>query len=495
MKRILTTVLALMLMLTLCVPVFAAEDTTNTGTITVNNAVKGETYKIYKLATLNSFDEDTGAYSYSVESAWKKFFTEQTSPAYSLFSVSESGYLSKDPTGDTADMPKVAKAALQYALDNKITEVKSITADSTTVVFNELPLGYYLVDTSLGSLCMMDTTDTDMVVNEKNSAPSVDKTVKEDSGDTYIASNDQDLYVANEFRTQVSFKVGAVNYVLHDKMSTGFTFDETSVEVYVGMKSNNGRKLTAGTDYKVSTSCTDDCTFEVEFTKSYCDSLTQNREIYVYYKAALNENAVIGGDGNPNETWLAYGDAQTTTHDTTTTYTYEFDVVKTTVKDEKTSTYTYLPGATFTLYDEETGGNQIKLVKVDEHTYRVAKADETNVVNVIALTDGKAVTIIGLDGGTTYYLQEETAPLGYNKLTARRAVAIESSNLNLTEAGKAADAYADGYGGIQVINRTGTVLPETGGFGTTLFILIGTILVLGTGVLLATKLRMSKISD
>ncbi len=487
MKRIITFMMAMLMIAVLCVPAFAAP--TNDGTITVQNAVKGETYKIYKLATLNSFDETSKAYSYTVDDDWYKFFTEHTYKAYQLFTVSQNGhYLSKANSSDNegATIADVAKEALQYAQENQITEVKKIVAENDTVVFDELPLGYYLVDTSLGSLCMLDTTDKEMVVNEKNSTPTIEKTVKEDSTDKYVKTNDQNIHVANDFRIQVSFKVGAVNYVVHDKMSNGFILDENSFEVYVGMKSNSGRKLTANTDYVVNTSCEDDCTFEVSFTESFCDSLTQNRDVYIYYKAALTEAAIIAGTGNSNEAWLTYGDKQKTPPDTTTTYTYQFDVVKTAQTGE------YLSGATFTLYDDETGENKINLVKVDEHTYRVAKDGDTDMADVIEMTDGRAVTICGLDGHTTYYLQEETAPTGYNKLTARRPVEITDTNLNLTAEQKAADTYADGYGGVQVINRTGTVLPETGGIGTTMFILIGSLLVLISGVLLATKLRMAK---
>ncbi len=491
MKRIITFMMAMLMIAVLCVPTFAAE---TTGKITVNNAVAGETYKIYKLATLNSFDETSKAYSYTVDDAWYKFFTDHEYKAYQLFTVSQNGhYLSKANSSDNegATIADVAKEALQYAQYSEIVEDETIVAENDTVVFENLPLGYYLVDTSLGSLCMLDTTDKEMVVKEKNSTPTIDKTVKEDSSDSYIATNDQNIHAANDFRIQVSFKLGAVNYVVHDKMSDGFVLDNTSFEVYVGMKSSNGKKLTENTDYTVSTSCEDGCTFEVSFTESFCDSLTQNRDVYIYYKAALTEAAIIAGTGNSNEAWLTYGDKQETPHDTTTTYTYQFDVVKTADKGDD-DTYMYLSGATFTLYDDATGGNKIDLVEVDEHTYRVAKADDTNIADVIEMTDGKAVTICGLDGHTTYYLNEETAPTGYNKLTARREVTIEDTNLNLTEEGKAAETYANGYGGVQVVNRTGTVLPETGGVGTTMFILIGSLLVLFSGVLLATKLRMSK---
>ncbi len=493
MKRLLTLMTAVLMIALLCVPAFAAD---NTGSITINNAAVGETYKIYKLATLNSFDETTGAYSYSVADGWSGFFASD--PAYNLFTVAN-GYLSQDADGDVTQMPAIAKAALAYATNeaNGITAVESKKATApddnpdaklTTVTFTGLELGYYLVDTSLGTLCMLDTTDVDMTVNEKNSGPTIDKTVREDDTDSYASSNDEDLFKPVSFRTQITFKNGAYNYVLHDKMSSGFDFDDTSIEVYVGMKSNSGRKLTEGTQYTVKKSAetSDGCTFEIAFAQAYCDSITKDTNVYVYYQAVLNDTAVIGGTGNPNEAWLSYGDEQETPHDTTTTYTYEFDVVKTD-KDGN-----YLSGAEFTLWTESVDGTQIGLVKVDDNTYRIAESGEET-VDTIKLLDGKAVTIKGLDGKTQYYLQEEVAPAGYNKLTSRKEIEIDSSNLTVNPENKNEDTYDVTYGGIQVINSTGAVLPETGGVGTTMFILIGGILVLFSGVLLATKLRMSKL--
>ncbi len=491
MKRIITFMMAMLMIAVLCVPTFAAE---KNGTITINNAAVGETYKIYKLATLNSFNEENGSYSYSVVDEWKEFFDKR--PAYSLFTVDNDGYLTVDPTGDKSTIPEIAKAALDYATTNGIGAVgqeKATAPDDnpdaklTTVTFSNLELGYYLVDTSMGTLCMLDTTDRDMTVNEKNSGPTIDKTVREDATDSYVSSNDEDLFKPVSFRTEIIFKNGAYNYVLHDKMSPGFNFDGTSIEVYVKMKSDGGTKLTEDTDYTVKKSgdFSDGCTFEVKFTDEYCNGISKDTKVYVYYQASLNENAVVGGNGNTNESWLTYGDEQETTHDTTTTYTYSFDVVKTN-KDGK-----YLGGAEFTLWTEKTGGTKIGLTKLEDNRYRIAKSSE-DTVETIELIDGRAVTIEGLDGSTHYYLQEEVAPNGYNKLTSRKDVEIDSSNLTVEADKKNMDTYDVSYGGIQVINSTGAVLPETGGIGTTMFILIGSLLILFSGVLLATKLRMSK---
>ena len=204
----------------------------------------------------------------------------------------------------------------------------------------------------------------------------------------------------------------------------------------------------------------------------------------MYEIKKLNEKAVIAGDGNPNETYLKYGDKTDTSNETTPattiTYTYEFDVVKT------DSSNKLLDRAVFELY--YTNGTKINLV-LEDGTYRVATANDKDTITEITVTDGK-ITIKGLDNGD-YYLTELTPPNGYNKLTENVNFTIKDANIKTTMTG---DTWNDGDGGVHVINYTGDEMPETGGIGTMLFITIGSIMVLGFGVLLVTKLRISKMS-
>ena len=139
---------------------------------------------------------------------------------------------------------------------------------------------------------------------------------------------------------------------------------------------------------------------------------------------------------------------------------------------------TQLTGAEFRLYDAKTGGNEIKVVLVDatSNTYRVARANE----NGVTIKAGKA-TILGLDAGK-YYLEEVVAPTGYNKLTSRVEIIISKINSDKTFSRFSTN----------VENYTGSKLPETGGIGTTLFLTLGSILVIGFGLLLVTKLRVYK---
>ena len=202
----------------------------------------------------------------------------------------------------------------------------------------------------------------------------------------------------------------------------------------------------------------------------------------VYYEAMLNRNAVIAGEGVPNETWLDYGEGNHTTHDATITYTFGFDIVKTDSQNK------LIDGAEFKIYDAETGGNEVPVVLMDDGvTYRRAREDETGVA--IVVKDGK-VRVVGFDNGT-YYLEETEAPDGYNKLTARQKFIISDANLDSVFNG---EIFSTGSG-VHVVNKTGSMLPETGAMGTMLFVTFGTLAVLAAGVLLVTKKRMSMIED
>lgn len=463
-KQLACFFLAIAMVLTLGVTAFAA-DTQSNGKITINNAVKGQTYTIYRIFDLESYNADSNAYSYKVNDTWEDWVTKQTE----YVKVNDQGYVTwvKD-----ANAEEFAKLALQHAKENPIANDGQKTATGEPVVFNQLPLGYYLVDSSLGALCSLDTTNSEVIIKEKNTAPTIDKQVQEDSNQKWGKENDADIGQTVKFTTTVHAKKGAENYVVHDKMSAGLTLQPESIKV---------KDLTKGHDYTVNTEdLTDDCTFEIIFTKNYLNTITEDKNIIITYSAVLNENAVIAEDVNTNDTKLSYGDNNSTEWDRTKTKTYQFQLVKT------DNNNTVLDGAEFELYDAKTDGNKIQLVDLNDGTYRVATAEEAaEDFNSAVIKAGQA-TIQGLDGSTTYYLQEIKAPDGYNKLAKRVAVKIDQANLDATV--DESNIYKTG--GVHVINQTGAKLPSTGGMGTTLFYVLGGILVTAAVVLLVTKKRM-----
>ena len=487
-KKIAAIMLSVMMVLGMASVVSAAEgagatSATGNGTITINNAIPKQTYKIYRILELESFSgtDDTGNYAYKVVDRWNNFITTGEGKDYLKI---KDGYVNWIGATDKVRIAEFAKKALAYAIENKI-DCTAETAATTTVAFNNLPLGYYVVESSVGALCGLTTTNPTATIQEKNGVPSVEKKVQEDSKvgktDDWGISNTADIGQTVNFQTTITAQPGAQNYVLHDKMEAGLTFGGTVTVT------KNGENVDA-TNYTLkiatdsSANVTDGCTFEIVFTQSFCNTLKADEQIIVTYSATLNEKAAIAEEENKNTTKLTYGDSSETTPSTTTTKTFELPVFKYTTKDSKEKA---LAGAIFTLSKNTDGTTPINLVETSEEnateaTYRVAKTGETGVTTVTTPSSGK-FTIKGLDADT-YYLTETKQPDGYNKLSAPITVVI-AENGTITVGSETVDE-------VKVLNNTGTLLPTTGGNGTSLIYFLGAVLALVSGVVLITKQRM-----
>lgn len=489
-KKIAAIMLSVMMVLGMC-SVVGAEGTSGTsatkdGKITIKNAVPEQTYTIYQILELESFSDKTaknpGNYAYKATTKWKGFVESTIGKKY-LNTDDDSGYVTwvKD-----ADPAAFAKAALAYAKEqtSSIAEDFKVAPEATagnttsTVTFDNLSLGYYLVDSSVGALCSLDTTAKEVEIEEKNGVPSVEKKVQEDSTSKWESSNTADIGQTVNFQTTITAQAGAQNYVLHDKMEKGLTFNND-----INVKKD-------GTDvdpsnYTLNTNTTDGCTFEIVFTQEFCDALNADNTIIVTYSATLNENAVIGEKGNTNEAKLEYGDKKTISSKTITK-TYQIPVFKYTKKNDGTNKG--LSGAIFTLSKDPKGDNPIELVKITEpaNTYRVAKkieAEGITKITKVTTPENGSFTIIGLDADT-YFLTEIQQPDGYNKLSAPVKIVIkEDGTITIGDATNTVDK-------VEVENKSGSILPSTGGMGTTLFYIFGAILVIGSGVVLITKKRM-----
>lgn len=479
-KKILSLVLTLLLVLSLAVPALATSEGSLTGgSITIKNAVSGQTYKAYQILYIESYNATTGAYAYKANSVWETWLKTQTT----YVSFDAQGYVTWVEGADAAAFAKLAQVeAAKMSADASAT----CAAESTVVTFSDLKLGYYLVDTTLGTLCSLDTTNPNVEMTEKNAIPTVDKQVKEDSTSQFGEENTAQIGDTVEFKTTIHAKKGAQNYVLHDEMSSGLTLNADSIQVKVGdntLISGTDYTLTLNVEHKNEELVESTCTFEIAFAQTWLDSITADTDIVVSYSAVLNGNAAVSLNGNPNKTKLYYGEGSSTEWDETLTYTFMFDIVKT------DSNKKLLTGAKFELYDAQTGGNKIALVKVSEGVYRVATTQEQQAEGFTsAVIEAGKATVQGLDANTTYYLEETEAPSGYNKLANRVIVAIENANLSTTMTG---DTWNNGDGGIQITNNSGTQLPATGGIGTTILYVLGSVLVLGAVVVLVTRKRMA----
>lgn len=473
-KKLAGMLLAMIMVLSMSTVAFAAQGTNdNNGSITINDAEKGHTYNAYQILVLESYNTDAGAYSYKANAAWEGWLKSQTQ----YVSIDAQGYVT---WVEKADAAAFAKVALAHAKEASIAPDAIKTADSTTVAFTGLNLGYYLVDTTLGTLCSLDTTEPDVTMQEKNEVPSQTKEVQEDSDNSWGDENTAEIGDTVNYRTTISAKKGAQGYVLHDVMSAGLTLNENSVMV-AGL--TKGQDADSGDYHVVTTGLSDRCTFEVVFHQSYLDTITANTNIVVTYSAVVNENAEVFPSDNPNTTKLEYGEASSpedkfTPPSETKTYTFKVDVVKT---DDKNKV---LDGARFKLYDAKTGGNEIALVEVSDGFYRLAEGGETG-VEYITTVDGQ-LEIKGFDANTNYYLEETKAPDGYNKLAERVEIAVKEANLNASVSN---DTWQSG--GVHIVNKTGSLIPSTGGMGTTIFYIIGGVLVAAAGIFFVIRRRVS----
>ena len=506
-KKIAAIMLSVMMVLGMA-SVVSAEGSgataTPTGTITINNTIAGQAYKIYKILDLESYDADAGNYVYKVDSDWEKFINgtedgEGAGGAYLEIIDTTYKYVKWKGTNDNTRTAEFAKKALEYAKSKKIIPRGVSDANdttSTTVTFNNLPLGYYVVESSVGALCGLTTTNPIATILEKNGVPSVEKKVQEDSKvgktDEWGNSNTADIGQTVNFQTTITAQPGAQNYVLHDKMDEGLTFTDGSVAVKI-KSAETEKNLTNDTEYTLTTSgLSDGCAFEIAFIQNFCNTLKAKDQIIVTYSATLADDAESKKEYK-NETWLEYGDSKETTHDTTTTKTFELPVFKYT-KDGQTDKA--LAGATFTLSKNATGTDPIELVSDETKgdTYRVAKTTEaTGITKITEVTTKKSgkFTIKGLDADT-YYLTETQQPAGYNKLSAPIKIKIgddgKVSILKSAANGKENSEDITDY--VKVLNNTGTILPTTGGNGTSLIYFLGAVLALVSGVVLITKQRM-----
>ena len=318
MKKLFAVLLALTLVLSMGTIALAAGET---GTITISNAVKDATYDIYKMFDFAPVEGSTEQGRYTVVAEWVDFLNG-AGAAY-LIENEDTGTIEWNGAETEVRKAELAKAAVAYAKEKKIPATATqVAAADGTVEFTGLALGYYAIDTSLGTVCGLTNVNNEFVAHEKNAKPEIDKEVQEDADDSWGKVNDADIDQAVNYKATVTVAEGAVNYVMHDTMTDGLTFNN-DVKVFVG-----DTEITTG--FTVNTATTDGCDFEVVFDNAYIATLAAGTEIEVTYSATLNENAVVASTGNSNKVLLKYGENNefATTEKETKTYTWEMDVLK-----------------------------------------------------------------------------------------------------------------------------------------------------------------------
>ena len=469
-KKLASLLLVMVMVFAMATTAFAAEEK---GTITVDNPVANQTYTAYKIFDVTYNSAKTN-YSYTIEttSEWYstvKGYAETTDNGLTLTGVAGDNTTFVVSTTDAFSAPAFANA-LKAAVSGKTGT--ALTADGTTVKAADLDLGYYFVTSSTGALCNLTTTDPTVTIHDKNDIPfdKVDNKESVDVGEivTYTITGKVPDYTG--FTTYT--------YLITDTMSEGLTFQK-NVKVTVG-------------DTDVTSACT--ITYDKDgnankFTVSIpVQSYPIGAEIKVTYTAVVNEKAVAKIENNAAT--LTYSNDPTDTSKTTTTPEDKETVYSAKVvinKYVKGSDTEKLADAEFVLYKEvKTDGSNTttkSYYKWNETDKKVEWTTDKAQATVKITNDKGAASFDGLKDGT-YYLEEIKAPAGYNLLKGPVPVTVNGANATT------ADLSSLTVTG-NVENSSGAELPETGGMGTTIFYVLGSVLILAAVVLLVTRKRMS----
>ena len=495
-RKLASLLLALVMVFALATTAFAQDVTVTggTGSITITNAAKGETYKIYKLfdATVNA-DGSSIAYTGTVPGSLSDYFTADANGYISATEAAKNGESMSD------GLRNALKAWTETAI-----AASTATSDGSALKFNGLLLGYYVVTTSQGEqLISVDSTMKDVTIVDKNSSTPKDLHKNADVDDVSIGNT---VTYTVSFKTSNYYGAGTeakeiVSYTIEDTLPE-FLKDVTVTSIIVD---NDGKSDTTDDQKDVTDQFNANKKIVIDWYNDADKSFLYNNgaTITITYTAVVTEKAAIDGKGNTNNvtvTWTTKDGNQPDPgklETNETIFTYAIALKKVNNKGVA------LPGAVFEFpfYVQSTADTD------GAYIYAGTKAAE-GLTNQIKTPDSGVIVVKGVASGS-YPITEFKAPAGYNKLTAPVTVQAAKTGETTThttvyldengevtkETTNATEVKVDianiAATAVVVVNKAGTELPSTGGMGTTVFYVLGAVLVLGAVVLLVTKKRMN----
>lgn len=540
----------------------AATTNPTTGTLTINNPNLDQQYSLYKLLSA-TYNASTQTSAYTISTPWLNALTSETNTEFKtafnhLFTivttdgnipqgVTEVNVQLKEKNGEAdwtnetkaAAAKALAEAAKQYATTNsisadgtymistveengvKVTKAYTVTgsnkseASENVATFTaaiaesqtpsklsilNLPLGYYFVTTTTGSLVSMDALKPNAEVNDKNSIPPITKTVNNE----YAGVGDTVTYTVTIPKVEGT----PTRVVITDTMDEGLTFNQNIANLTVkAYTTAEGSTTETEVEDVIETG---DYTFDPDspsngftltLTSTGLSKLTQYT-LKISYSAQVNEKAVT--KNQDNTVTLKYGNNDNADVETATiNKTQQITILK------HNAANIGLAGAEFNL---KKGNTILSFIRETDGSYRKATAEELSTTpssastTLVSGTDGKIV-IKGLGTGEDYTLTETKAPAGYNKLTADLSFTLTATASGDTTVSTVTlgDNHITNYtkptategetvdsAQINVLNTTGAQLPSTGGSGTTMMYIAGGALLVGAVVLLITRKRVSE---
>lgn len=468
MRKLFTVLLALAMTLALAVPAFAAD----TGSITITNPQGDHTYTAYKIFDV-TYSGDNYSYTISDNAAaftTVKAYADEAANDLTLTAVANTNKYNVS-TGDSfsaASFAQHLKTSLEKNADS-LGAGTAFTKDGDTMKASGLTPGYYFVSGTNGTVCEL-VTAKDVTIRDKNEAPQIEKSVDD---------TDRTVEVGQKLTYTITGKVPSTKgyteytYQVTDTMSEGLTFNK-DVKVTIGGTAVTDAAITYNDNGFVASINMMDYQGQID------------KPVVITYTATVNEKAIQRNE-ETNTATLKYSnnpaDKNSFEKSSVEVEVFSFNIVIN--KYAAGSESTKLGGAKFVLKNAEG-----KYYKYDATTKAVTWVDDKSAATEVITDDNGAARFDGLQAGT-YYLEETAAPAGYNQLIKDITIVLkEDGSATIDDAASTPEADRSLTAG--VANSTGTMLPETGGIGTVIFVALGALAVICAGVFLVTNKRMSK---